>query len=90
MYFLVLVDFEMGEMNGDRVIKEIKQIYKRLSRRESRPYMVCVSGCDKDSFQAKTALAAGANLFFTKPLSPNDLLRIFEKAGNRRAKRLVN
>lgn len=72
---IVLLDVDMPRMHG---IDACRALREAESGREATIVMLTASG--SPDVEA-AAIAAGANLFMTKPFSPLDLLRLVDEIG---------
>lgn len=81
MYKLVLLDYNMPEMDGPAVAKRIHELFRSNSLllsttdTKDRPYIVCCSAYEADEI-IKSALDAGMDQFLSKPLNFKSLAQI--------------
>lgn len=67
-YDLFLIDINMPRMDGISLIRELrrKEIYYNVP--------IIIISTEKEAFDIADGLVAGANLYLTKPIRPEDLL----------------
>jgi DNA-binding response OmpR family regulator len=63
-----IVDFNMPDMNGFDVAKQVQ------NRRGRRPLLIAISGVYKKDFDKVRARMVGFNHYLTKPYEPSDVL----------------
>ena len=70
---VALIDLAMPGMDGCEVARRLRE---RAGRK--RPLLFAVTGCGTDADRRRSA-AAGFDLHLTKPVSPDDLLRLLDR-----------
>ena len=72
---IILLDLDMPQMDGIKACARLRALPAT-----ARATIVMLTGSHDASTQER-ALAAGADLFLTKPFSPLDLLRLVDRLG---------
>ena len=78
MYSLLLVDYNMPEIDGPKFVRLVTRLLAEAGL--AIPYICCCSAYAEDSFK-RLAIAAGMDCFLTKPVSNEELRLLLIKAG---------
>jgi len=80
MFKIVILDYEMPEMDGPAVARKIVNMFSGEVLQSELPFICCCTAYTRNDYK-KIAIKAGMNHFISKPISMGDLeelLRILE------------
>ena len=72
MFKIVILDYEMPEMDGPAVARKIVKMFSGDVLQSELPFICCCSAYTRNDYKNK-AIKAGMNHFLTKPISIRDL-----------------